>query len=74
MGPRNRVTSVGVARPFADRLPGTERRSLVPLGVAARAVVVHALWHRVGAFRFVSFWAFNHVRFAVAALGERSGP
>jgi hypothetical protein len=25
---------------------------------------VHALWHLVGAFGFVAFWAFNHVRFA----------
>jgi hypothetical protein len=27
---------------------------------------VHALWHVVGAFGFVAFWAFNHVRFAEA--------
>lgn len=25
---------------------------------------VHALWHVVGAFGFVTLWAFNHVRFA----------
>ena len=33
---------------------------------------MHALWHLVGAFGFVCFWAFNHVRFADAGLGERS--
>lgn len=27
----------------------------------------HALWHVVGAFGFVVFWAFNHVRFTPAA-------
>jgi hypothetical protein len=47
------------------------------LATAANDVVVrpffamHALWHLVGAFGFVGFWAFNHVRFAGAAAGER---
>jgi hypothetical protein len=35
---------------------------------------MHALWHLVGAFGFVGFWAFNHVRFAGAAAGERERP
>jgi hypothetical protein len=26
-------------------------------------LALHALWHLVGAFAFVLFWAFNHVRF-----------
>lgn len=113
---------VGVAWHLTDRLPGTERAYLVPLGswggfypgetwlialswvvvglfVARRERIpvrakpllglvvaiffvgmglatasndrvvypffaVHALWHVVGAFGFVAFWAFNHVRFA----------
>jgi hypothetical protein len=29
----------------------------------------HALWHVVGAFGFVLFWAFNHVRFEEATAG-----
>jgi hypothetical protein len=29
----------------------------------------HALWHVVGAFGFVLFWAFNHVRFEETRAG-----
>jgi hypothetical protein len=114
----------GVAWHLYDRLPGTERAYLVPLGawggfypgeswliafswlvvglfwarrerIPARAkpmlglvlaiflagfglatasnervvypfFAMHALWHVVGAFGFVTLWAFNHVRFAEA--------
>jgi hypothetical protein len=116
---------VGVTWHFADRLPGTERHYLIPLGdwggfhpgetwlialsftvtgllIARRSRIpasatpllrlvvgiflcglllatarndeivypffsIHALWHLVGAFGFVAFWAFNHVRFAAAS-------
>jgi len=27
-------------------------------------LALHALWHLVGAFAFVAFWGFNHVRFS----------
>jgi hypothetical protein len=47
------------------------------LATARNAVVLqpffalHALWHLVGAFAFVAFWGFNHVRFS-AELEARS--
>lgn len=31
-------------------------------------IAYHALWHIVGAFGFVFFWAFNHVRFGLTPL------
>jgi hypothetical protein len=31
---------------------------------------LHALWHIVGAFGFIAFWAFNHVRFTIEAQRE----
>jgi hypothetical protein len=34
----------------------------------------HALWHVVGAFGFVLFWAFNHVRFAEAGGAAGTAP
>jgi hypothetical protein len=119
---------VGVSWHFCDRLPGTERHYLVPLGgwggfypgeswlialslvtfalfhrrrdripPAAKPLLwltvaifligmllatatnerivypffaLHALWHLVGAFGFVVFWAFNDVRFARPATGH----
>jgi hypothetical protein len=56
------------ARPLLHVVTGT---FLVGLGLATAAgttvhfgwVSYHALWHVVGAFGFVVFWAFNHVRF-----------
>ncbi|MGH7288692.1 MAG: hypothetical protein ACREI8_11810 [Myxococcota bacterium] len=33
--------------------------------IVAPFFAMHALWHLVGAFGFVAFWAFNHVRFEV---------
>lgn len=30
-------------------------------------IPIHALWHLVGAYGFLIFWAFNHVRFSVLA-------
>jgi hypothetical protein len=114
--------AIGVAWHFYDRLPGSERQYLVPLGAwggfypgetwlialawcvvalfyrrrdripeAARPLLrltvvifavgmllatatneriihpffaLHALWHLVGAFGFITLWAFNDVRFA----------
>jgi len=35
--------------------------------VVGRVGSLHALWHVVGGFGFVLWWAFNHVRFAGAA-------
>lgn len=35
--------------------------------IVAPFLPLHALWHLVGAFGFVVFWAFNHVRFREAA-------
>ncbi len=32
----------------------------------------HATWHIVGAFGFITFWAFNHVRFSEMAAHEVS--
>ncbi len=29
-------------------------------------VAIHAVWHVVGAFGFITLWAFNHVRFSMA--------
>lgn len=54
---------------------------LVGLGLAtARGDVVHlkvlsyhALWHVVGAFGFILFWAFNHVRLEAEARGALPG-
>lgn len=34
----------------------------------ARILAYHALWHVVGGYGFVLFWAFNHVRFAEEAF------
>jgi len=34
---------------------------------------LHALWHLVGAFGFVTFWAFNHVRFGEEAAAGPTG-
>ena len=31
---------------------------------------IHALWHLVGAYGFMTLWAFNHVRFSVDAAAE----
>jgi len=58
------------ARPLLHAVTAT---FLVGLGLATAAgttvhwrwVSYHALWHVVGAFGFVVFWAFNHVRFGV---------
>lgn len=31
----------------------------------------HAAWHILGAFGFITFWAFNHIRFSEQGLGVR---
>ena len=68
-----------------DRIPSASMRSLLVvfglfvsgmlLATAKNDVIVapflsmHALWHLVGAFGFVFFWAFNHKRLELAAAG-----
>ncbi len=48
---------------FAGMLLATARNDVVLYPFFA----LHALWHLVGAFAFVAFWAFNHVRFSAEA-------
>lgn len=35
---------------------------------------LHALWHLVSAYGFITYWAFNHVRFSIDPVHGRSTP
>ena len=79
-------TVVGLFVARRDRIPGPARPLLwlvvglfffgMLLATARNDVVLfpflalHALWHLVGAFGFVAFWAFNHARFSAAPGAE----
>ena len=53
---------------FAGMLLATASNSHISLYI----LPWHAAWHILGAFGFITFWVFNHVRFSELAMNQQS--